>query len=74
MYSSSHTDTEEEWDGFCSALKECWRRIPTKLIRRLIMSMPRRIAACKKAQGWQTNTDHTRNFWPKNKSFILYSG
>lgn len=43
-----------EWDGFCSALKECWRRIPGALIRRLILSMPRRLAACRRAKGWQT--------------------
>jgi transposase len=45
---------QEEWDGFCEALKECWRGIPTKLIKRLIMSMPRRLAAVRKARGWQT--------------------
>lgn len=32
-------------DGFCSTLKEYWRRILAKLIKRLIMSMPKRIAA-----------------------------
>lgn len=51
---NNYSKALEEWDGFCRALKECWRRIPAKLIRRLIMSMPRRIAACKKARGWQT--------------------
>jgi transposase len=33
---------EEEWDGFCDALKECWRWVPRVLIKKLIMSMPRR--------------------------------
>jgi transposase len=45
---------EEEWEGFCEALKQCWRSIPARLIKRLIMSMPRRMAACRKAKGWQT--------------------
>jgi transposase len=44
----------EEWDGFCRALKECWRRIPGALIRSLILRMPRRVHACKRAHGWQT--------------------
>jgi transposase len=44
----------EEWDGFCRALKECWRRIPGALIRSLILSMPRRLHACERARGWQT--------------------
>jgi hypothetical protein len=45
---------QEEWVSFCDALKECWRAIPGSLIRKLIMSMPHRMAACRKAQGWQT--------------------
>jgi transposase len=45
---------EEEWAGFCDALQACWRAIPAKLIKRLIMSMPRRLAAVRKARGWQT--------------------
>jgi transposase len=51
---NNYMRAQEEWDGFCRALKECWRRIPGKLIRRLIMSMPRRIHACRRARGWQT--------------------
>jgi transposase len=51
---SNMSVAEEEWDGFCSALKECWRSIPASLIRRLILSMPRRLAACRRARGWQT--------------------
>jgi transposase len=46
--------SQEEWSGFCSALKECWRCIPARLIKSLITSMPRRINACKLARGWQT--------------------
>ncbi|KAI1518219.1 Transposase [Pyrenophora tritici-repentis] len=48
------SQAEEEWDRFCEALKECWRSIPSKLIKRLIMSMPRRLDACRRARGWQT--------------------
>jgi transposase len=45
---------QDEWNQFCEALKDCWRRIPTSLIRRLILSMPRRIRACERARGYQT--------------------
>jgi transposase len=44
----------EEWEGFCESLKECWRSIPAKLIKRLILSMPRRLEACRRAHGWHT--------------------
>lgn len=50
----THSKAQADWDGFCKALKTCWRRIPGALIKRLILSMPRRIAACRKAGGWQT--------------------
>jgi hypothetical protein len=43
---NNYRTAEEEWEGFCEALKECWRSIPGKLIRTLILSMPRRLAAC----------------------------
>jgi transposase len=45
---------EEEWDRFCEALKECWRAIPSRLIKQLIMSMPARIRACQRSRGWHT--------------------
>jgi transposase len=45
---------QEEWDGFCEALRKCWQSIPGKLIKRLILSMPARLAAVRKAHGWQT--------------------
>jgi hypothetical protein len=45
---------EEEWEGFCEALKQCWQSIPARLIKRLIMSMPQQMAACRKAKSWQT--------------------
>jgi transposase len=51
---SSYSRSQEEWDGFCRALKDCWRRIPNLMIRSLILSMPRRTEACRRARGWQT--------------------
>jgi transposase len=51
---SNYIRGQEEWGGFCEALQECWRAIPGRLIRALILSMPRRIKACNRAQGWQT--------------------
>jgi transposase len=51
---NNHSRAEEEWDGLCEALKQCWRSIPSKLIKRLILSMPRRLHACSRARGWQT--------------------
>jgi transposase len=45
---------EEAWDQFCTALKDCWRRIPDSLIQKLILSMPRRIQAVRAARGYQT--------------------
>ncbi|KAF1931380.1 uncharacterized protein M421DRAFT_346146 [Didymella exigua CBS 183.55] len=46
--------SQEDWDGFCKALLECWCRIPGSLIKQLIMSIPRRLATCRAARGWQT--------------------
>jgi hypothetical protein len=51
---NNYSKAEEEWDSFCNAMKECWRRIPARLIKRLIMAMPRRLYACRRARGWQT--------------------
>jgi transposase len=45
-------DKEEDWDALRSALKEAWQAIPNSLIRQLIESMPRRLAAVRKAKGW----------------------
>jgi transposase len=47
-------DSQEEWDRFCEGLKEAWLLIPDSLIKRLIYSMPKRLKACKNAQGYQT--------------------
>lgn len=51
---NTFSSTQEDWDGFCSALKDCWRRIPNRLIATLIGSLPRRIRACREARGWHT--------------------
>ena len=51
---NNYSETQEQWDGFCKALKDCWRRIPRRYIEQLIKSMPRRLAACRAARGWQT--------------------
>ncbi|KAF2844102.1 hypothetical protein T440DRAFT_354814, partial [Plenodomus tracheiphilus IPT5] len=51
---NNYMRAQEEWDSFCEALKECWRRIPRRLIKQLIRSMPRRMQACRLARGWQT--------------------
>jgi transposase len=51
---NNYSIAKQEWEGFCDALKECWRSIPGKLIRSLIMSMPNRLDACRRARGWQT--------------------
>lgn len=47
-------DSEEEWDEFCKALKVAWRRIPDAYIKKLILSMPRRLSALRRARGYQT--------------------
>jgi transposase len=47
-------DSAEEWDQFCDALKEAWRKIPDSLIRKLIFSMPHRLQALRRAHGYQT--------------------
>jgi transposase len=51
---NNYSQAEEEWDSFCEALKECWRSIPSRVIKALIMSMPRRLHTCRRARGWQT--------------------
>jgi transposase len=51
---NNFSKAEEEWEGFCEALKRCWRMIPGRLIKSLIMSMPRRLGACRKAHSWHT--------------------
>lgn len=47
-------DGDEDFETFCAALKDCWRRIPDSLIRKLILSMPRRLLALRRARGYQT--------------------
>lgn len=46
--------SEEDWEQLRAALKEAWRRIPNSLISALITSMPRRLAAVRRARGYQT--------------------
>jgi hypothetical protein len=46
--------TQGSWDEFCEALQTCWQRLPNSLLRRLIESMPNRLAAVRAAKGWQT--------------------
>lgn len=48
---NNFSTSEEEWDSFYEALKDCWRPIPSSLIRALILSMPRRIMAVRRAKG-----------------------
>ena len=36
------------------ALRIAWEKVPQELIDRLIDSMPRRMAAVRKAKGWYT--------------------
>jgi len=45
---------QEEWDQFCTALQEVWWTIPDSMIRTLIYSMPRRLAAVERAYGYYT--------------------
>ena len=47
-------NSERDWEALRSALKEAWKKIPNSLIRKLIFSIPRRLAAVRKAHGWQT--------------------
>jgi hypothetical protein len=37
-------------------LKQCWQSTPARLIKRLIMSMPQQMAACRKARARKQNT------------------
>jgi transposase len=46
--------SEADWKALQDALQEAWLALPDSLIRRLVSSMPRRLAACRKAKGWQT--------------------
>jgi transposase len=51
---NNHSRAEEEWVGFCEALKECWRSIPGKHIKRLVLSMPQCLHVCSCASGLQS--------------------
>jgi hypothetical protein len=47
-------DSDTEWDRFEFGLIEAWAAIPDALIEKLILSMPRRLNAVARAQGYQT--------------------
>ena len=44
----------ESWVEFEDCLKRAWVAIPDELIHSLIISMPRRLDACRLARGYQT--------------------
>lgn len=48
-------DNEANRAKVADALKVAWERVPQELIDRLIDSMPRRLAAVRKAKGWYTH-------------------
>jgi len=48
------TDNEANRAKVAEALKASWRALPQALIDKLISSMPRRVAALRKAKGWYT--------------------
>jgi hypothetical protein len=46
--------SEDDIEKMQEALKDCWARIPKETFDKLYESMPRRVEACIKAQGWHT--------------------
>jgi hypothetical protein len=46
--------SQEDWDYFISCLKAAWNALDQTKIDSLILSMPRRLAALRKASGWYT--------------------
>lgn len=44
----------EEMAAFYRALKKAWLKIPKSLIKKVILSMPNRLGACRKSRGQQT--------------------
>jgi transposase len=47
-------ESEADWQALREAIKEAWNRIGEELLQSLVDSMPRRLAAVRKAKGWQT--------------------
>ena len=45
---------DEEMRDFCKALQRCWLKIPNSLILKLLLSVPRRLEACRASKGRQT--------------------
>jgi hypothetical protein len=64
---NNYSVAREEWDGFCRALKECWRTLPGALIRAESTPARRRMAGT-------LNTDHVRFDSSKNHKKVLYIG
>lgn len=46
--------SKEDKEAFSKATETEWNTIPQPLIDSLIMSMPKRLQAVRKAQGWHT--------------------
>jgi transposase len=46
--------SEEDLEYLCKCLKAAWRQIPGTLIKKLILSMPRRLEAVRRAKGYQS--------------------
>jgi hypothetical protein len=46
--------SQEDWDYFIECLKAAWNALDQTKIDSLILSMPRRLAALRKARGWYT--------------------
>src|SRR4051812_27383305 len=47
-------NTKADWEALHKAIKEAWLKLPNSLIKKLILSMPQRLAAVRKARGAQT--------------------
>ena len=44
--------SEDDWQALGRAIVEAWEAIPQGTIDRLILSMPKRCEAVRKAKGW----------------------
>lgn len=47
-------NSQKDWERFNDGLREAWLAIPDKMIKNCITSVPRRLAACEAARGYQT--------------------
>lgn len=48
-------NNQDDRDLLISWIKEAWNAVPQTLIDNLILSVPRRVAALRKAKGWYTS-------------------